>query len=156
MMTRHLTDEQIFAVVMGESDGAAHLQECADCRAQVSGMQASISAFRESADDWVASMPVMSPVTRPAYRPRPLVLTMAGSAVAALAMVVAYGLHAGHKAEAPEVGVAAVQEESARQIGADNELLRNVDLALSEPPRLAVSVAEPAAKSARAGTLRRD
>jgi anti-sigma factor RsiW len=50
---RHLTDEELDAVVMGLGDAhASHVQECEACRARLEEMRAMVGSFREGVLLW--------------------------------------------------------------------------------------------------------
>jgi len=54
-MSRHLTDEELDAVVMGAVSHAEHLQECEACSEKLAEMRAMVACFREAALLWEPS-----------------------------------------------------------------------------------------------------
>jgi hypothetical protein len=58
-MIRHLSEEQISAVLLGEkgSDSAAHLEKCAHCRRQVEQFGEVMGAFRGAVREWSEVQP---------------------------------------------------------------------------------------------------
>jgi len=55
---RHLTDEELDAVMMGAESHAVHLEECAVCGGKLAEMRAMVACFREGMLQW--EMPVAS------------------------------------------------------------------------------------------------
>jgi hypothetical protein len=59
IMQRHLTDEELDAVLMGAGDAhAAHMDECEACSARLAEMRATVGSLREGVLLWSASRPV--------------------------------------------------------------------------------------------------
>jgi len=65
-MSRHLSDEELDAVVMGAESHAAHLQECEVCREKLAEMRAMVGCFRESVLLWEPSPRIKGEIPRSA------------------------------------------------------------------------------------------
>jgi len=54
-VSKHLTDEELDAVMMGAESRALHLEECAVCREKLAEMRAMVTCFREGTLLWESS-----------------------------------------------------------------------------------------------------
>ena len=141
-MKGHLSETALQDILMGLGAAAdqEHLDGCPQCRAQAEAFQEQLRLFNLASMAWSEARPrraLLNERLRTAASGVPhLRLQWAlASALLLLTAGVPFWMHR-HQPEAP-AQIASVQEDSARQIAEDNQLLHNVDAALAatdEPP----------------------
>jgi hypothetical protein len=125
-MTRHLSDEEISAWILGERTGMQeeHVSGCPECGARTSQLQSALTGFRDSARVWAARrLPaVMIPAAPPWWQPRPQWL-LAAAALLLVAVAPVYQSYSAH--------LNAARERAALEIAEDTALLKQVDTQIS-------------------------
>ncbi|MDQ1472955.1 MAG: hypothetical protein QOJ99_4435 [Bryobacterales bacterium] len=125
-MTRHLSDEEISAWVLGERTPMqeAHLAGCRECGIRTGRLQAALSGFRESAIAWAAREQHAVPVpTAPRWwQPRSQWL-LAAAALVLMTAVPAYRSYSAH--------LSAARERTVLDAAEDTALLNQVDTQIS-------------------------
>lgn len=142
-MKGHLSETALQEILMGLGAAAdrEHLDGCPQCRAQAEAFQEQMRLFNLASMAWSEARPRHTMVserlrTGASGMPHPrLQWALAGALLLLTAAGAPFWMHR-HQPEAP-AQIASVQEDSARQIAEDNQLLHNVDAALAatdEPP----------------------
>jgi hypothetical protein len=139
---QHLTDERFAELFMDEAIPAqlqAHLDSCAQCRAELASFSRSVDTFSTAAMRWSEAQPAFSPrsVTlgslKVATTPRRLFAqvswVMAGVLVLSVSAPAIWHREHGVVAVRNAASVS-VYEDSAEQIARDNDLMQSVNMAL--------------------------
>ena len=134
-LLNHLTEEALddALIGLGSSESEAHLAACAACRARVEEFRSNIEAFNQTTLAWSEARPVTSlqGATRPAHLPMFALVGWALAAVVLLVLGVSVWNHDQRTASHAGVAFVALPEDSEAQIAQDDQLLRQVDVALS-------------------------
>lgn len=130
----HLSDTAVddLLIGMGSAADEEHLAGCAACRARVDAFRADLKLLEETSLAWsrVRAAGMADGPAATATRRRPLA-TMGwmavGAALLALAIPVWHNLHPEQTPTVSTPPVAVATENSAQEIAADNQLLREID-----------------------------
>jgi len=134
----HLTDDQFAECLTAAAPEPAiqsHLAQCDECRTELGVFLAAMADFSAAALDWSKSQPVVSPRARWLRTQQPLVAPLRWALAAALIAAVGVPLAMHHERAKWGGNLALVEaeaEDSPAQIAQDNNLLRQVDVALGE------------------------
>jgi anti-sigma-K factor RskA len=151
-MTGHLTDEQFAGLLSGDCDTSDHLLECAQCRQELSKVQASLEDFASHSLEWAEERASKSISTRSVL----LHGWQSASAwtAAAAAVLTAAVLFAGQyqrTTQAPHtISVVASQAaDSDSEVADDNRLMMAIDKEMQWQPQTLISVDELATPGRR-------
>jgi hypothetical protein len=135
--TRHLDefalDELLIDPAATQNSAAAHLQQCAQCRAKFDQMAGNIKLLREGVVAWGEGSP-LPPLPAPSPRRWQPRWAFALEAVAATALIVAaWGTHV-HSQRPPQAASQTfpAMQQPAKQVSSDAALLDQVDQQLAE------------------------
>lgn len=132
----HLPEEAIndFLIGLGSPQARAHLEVCPDCGSRVREFHAGVKAFNQASLAWSAARPLAVRPDSHRMSARRIAASPWSWALAATLLIgLAFPLWSRHGATQNNAAVAtAAQANSEEQIAEDNELLRSVNMALSE------------------------
>lgn len=135
-LLNHLTDEALndALIGLGSAESEAHLAACAVCRAKVEEFRSDMKVFNETTLAWSEARPVMS--LPGAARPKahlPIFAPVGWALVSVVLLLICVSVWNRDQRSASHTGFVSVAapEDSEAQIAQDNELLRQVDVALS-------------------------
>jgi hypothetical protein len=150
LLDRHLTDEQLYNLLESADSADAtlrlHLAACAECRAELTTVRASLTNFRLAATSLASSEMMQHRAVAPRRTPRFQRLVWSAS-LAMAAVVFTASVSLVHPAAPDQAQVVAPVENAAAPVS-DDALLDNIqqDLSTSIPPSLE-PLAVPAASS---------
>ena len=139
----HLTEEALNDVLIGMEtpERQTHLAGCAECRGRLAEFRVGMKAFNASSLAWSEARVGARPARIASARPA-MAFAWVGMALAAVILLV-IGVPEWRHSQAVVVGstpvAAQAQGDSSAQIAQDNELMRSVDMALSDNEESAMS-----------------
>ena len=131
----HLSQEAFddLCIGLGTPESEAHIAICGDCRAKLAEFQSDVMLLKQASLAWSEARPRRIPPRVSLGRAPFAAAGLTGMAVVLFVIVVTVGHHNGPGPEAFHAPV--VESQTANneaQIAADNELLREVDAAISD------------------------
>jgi hypothetical protein len=135
-LSNHLTEEALddALIGLGSAESEAHLAVCPACRARVEEFRSDMKVFNDTTLAWSEARPV--PSLQGAARPKAHLPVFAPvgwalAAVVLLLLCVSVWNHDQRSASHEGFASVATPEDSETQIAQDNEMLRQVDVALN-------------------------
>jgi len=125
-MSRHLTDEEMDAVLMGAESHAAHLQECEDCRAKVVEMRAMMACFRDGALLWSPSTKVEGEILRSAQNDNPKKYSWMALPAMGLAAALVVGVMVPHWMHERSAGATRTANDASRDLSYEASQTANI------------------------------
>ena len=135
-LSNHLTEEALndALIGLGSAESETHLAACAACRAKVEEFRSDMKVFNDTTLAWSEARPVtgLQGAARPkAHLPVFAPVGWALAVVVLLMICVSVWNHGQRSASHEGFTSVAAPEDSETQIAQDNELLRQVDVALN-------------------------